>query len=254
MQVLSFAQHLHLYSSQGPGQMGQHGSGRIQIFAHAIWIENKKYFHRKDIINCGLVNHTSPMTIWPIGFLLSSFSLNFLLTSFVLNVAVVSKTHFSLRSIKHLLHNSGLLLHHYYVDMFYLNNFSFCTLLSRSDENWECTYFEDKCFMMLINFAPYEYFALASSAAPASARCWKHHILYFHITTRCSPSVHNFNKMMQTQHFSINPYPENTNSPEFPKIQILLNWSNPLFVIPAEMRQCGGISGEWPSNIVFPPY
>ena len=190
------------------------GQGEFKYFAHAIWIENKKYFHRKDIINCGLVNHTSPMTIWPIGFLLSSFSLNFLLTSFVLNVAVVSKTHFSLRSIKHLLHNSGLLLHHYYVDMFYMNNFSFCTLLSRSDENWECTYFEDKCFMMLINFAPYEYFALASSAAPASARCWKHHILYFHITTRCSPSVHNFNKMMQTQHFSINPYPENTNSPE----------------------------------------
>ena len=123
-----------LIQQSGPGPDGSMGQGEFKYFAHAIWIENKKYFHRKDIINCGLVNHTSPMTIWPIGFLLSSFSLNFLLTSFVLNVAVVSKTHFSLRSIKHLLHNSGLLLHHYYVDMLFEQ---FLILYSALPLRWE---------------------------------------------------------------------------------------------------------------------
>ena len=63
--------------------------------------------------------------------------------------------------------------------------------------------------------------------APASARCWKHHILYFHITTRCSPSVHNFNKMMHTLNLNIN-----LNS----KIRIPPDCCKPLFVIPAEMR------------------
>ena len=123
-----------LIQQSGPGPDGSMGQGEFKYFAHAIWIENKKYFHRNDIINCGLVNHTSPMTIWPIGFLLSSFSLNFLLTSFVLNVAVVSKTHFSLRSIKHLLHNSGLLLQHYYVDMLFEQ---FLILYSALPLRWE---------------------------------------------------------------------------------------------------------------------
>ena len=124
-----------LIQQSGPmARWGSMGQGEFKYFAHAIWIENKKYFHRKDIINCGLVNHTSPMIIWPIGFLLSSFSLNFLLTSFVLNVAVVSKTHFSLRSIKHLLHNSGLLLHHYYVDMLFEQ---FLILYSALPLRWE---------------------------------------------------------------------------------------------------------------------
>ena len=52
-----------LIQQSGPGPDGSMGQGEFKYFAHAIWIENKKYFHRKDIINCGLVNHTSPMTI-----------------------------------------------------------------------------------------------------------------------------------------------------------------------------------------------
>ena len=84
--------------------------------------------------------------------------------------------------------------------------------------------------------------------APASARCWKHHILYFHITTRCSPSVHNFNKMMHTLNLNIN-----LNS----KIRIPPDCCKPLFVIPAEMRsrdETVRAMSVATANIVFPPH